>query len=457
MGKGKRTLLGLLAVGAVFFVWGLAAGRYEVFPFPLFQSGWHALRGEPAAAEPQVDEPIPSGLWHQSRTAPGDDPDMRALRELANLPYLGGYEPAPEAAGVTLRLPEAHDGLNLVVSGHAPAAALVDMDGTVLCEWQLEAAAAWPELDFEGPEGGAANFWRRAHVLPNGELLAIYDGIGMIRLDRRSRLLWANAGGYHHDLWLDADGTIYTLARADRAEHERLALEGPIDEDFAAILAPDGRELRRVSVLECLLNSDYYPLLALAPKQGDILHTNTIERLDGRFAERHPLYARGNLLVSMPTINTVAVLDIERTTVVWALTGLWKFQHQPTILDDGSLLVFDNLGEHGDSRVLEIDPLTQAVLWSYRGTPERRFWSYFLGSSARLPNGNTLITESAAGRAFEVARDGRRVWEYVNPERAGAQGELIASLLEVVRIERGYFDKDFAEELASHGRDARGE
>jgi hypothetical protein len=51
-----------------------------------------------------------------------------------------------------------------------------------------------------------------------------------------------------------------------------------------------------------------------------------------------------------------------------------------------------------------------------------------------LPNGNTLITESDRGRAFEITRSGRVVWEYYNPARAGERKELIATLFEVVRI-----------------------
>jgi len=35
------------------------------------------------------------------------------------------------------------------------------------------------------------------------------------------------------------------------------------------------------------------------------------------------------------------------------------------------------------------------------------------------------------------------VWDFVNPSRAGAEGELIASLLEVVRLEREAFTNDF--------------
>jgi len=38
-----------------------------------------------------------------------------------------------------------------------------------------------------------------------------------------------------------------------------------------------------------------------------------------------------------------------------------------------------------------------------------------MGYAQRLPNGNTLITESSFGRFFEVTKQGEIVWEYVNP------------------------------------------
>ena len=52
----------------------------------------------------------------------------------------------------------------------------------------------------------------------------------------------------------------------------------------------------------------------------------------------------------------------------------------------------------------------------------------------RLPNGNTLITESDGGRALEVTPDRRIVWEFFNPHRAGEQGEYIATLFELLRL-----------------------
>jgi outer membrane protein assembly factor BamB len=164
---------------------------------------------------------------------------------------------------------------------------------------------------------------------------------------------------------------------------------------------------------------------------GDIFHTNTLEVLDGRSADRDPAFRAGNVLLSVLKLDTIAVLDPERGEIVWAKTGSWRRQHQPTFLDDGNLLVFDNRGPGGESsRVVEIDPRTGSTVWSY----DKDLFSKTLGSCQRLPNGNTLITESENGRALEVTRDGRVVWEYYNPNRAGEHKELVAVLFEVVRL-----------------------
>ncbi len=66
-----------------------------------------------------------------------------------------------------------------------------------------------------------------------------------------------------------------------------------------------------------------------------------------------------------------------------------------------------------------------------------RFFSELCGTCQRLPNGNTLITESTRGRAFEVTPDKEIVWEFFNPHRAGENDELIATLFELIRIPPG--------------------
>lgn len=102
----------------------------------------------------------------------------------------------------------------------------------------------------------------------------------------------------------------------------------------------------------------------------------------------------------------------------------------------GNLLVFDNGGASGygftnpnapdgvnsfaraSSRVLEINPITLELVWSYAGP---RFYSSNISGAQRLVNGNTLITEGASGRLMEVTKDGKVVWEYIYPVFTGAQ------------------------------------
>jgi hypothetical protein len=75
--------------------------------------------------------------------------------------------------------------------------------------------------------------------------------------------------------------------------------------------------------------------------------------------------------------------------------------------------------------VIEVDPETLEIHWAYVGTPERPFFSELRSAQQRLPNGNTLITESDGGRIFEVTPDREIVWEYINPQRGGENSEMI--------------------------------
>ncbi len=48
------------------------------------------------------------------------------------------------------------------------------------------------------------------------------------------------------------------------------------------------------------------------------------------------------------------------------------------------------------------------------------FFSSFVSSARRLPNGNTLIDEGMDGRLFQITAGGDIVWEYLNPYRANS-------------------------------------
>ena len=98
------------------------------------------------------------------------------------------------------------------------------------------------------------------------------------------------------------------------------------------------------------------------------------------------------------------------------------------------MMIFDNQGLGEASRILEIDPATGEVVWTYAGTEVDPFYSETCGLAQRLPDGNTLITESDFGRAFEITADGKVVWEFYNPYRAGPDDRYIATMMEMWRL-----------------------
>jgi len=377
--------------------------------------------------------------WKPLRSSSDED----VGRDLSALGYLQGYSPASERSGVTLHDPEkAWQGANLYVSGHGPTATLVGMDGEVLHEWTLGLEAICPET-FDA-EIDASLFYRHAEALPDGSLLVVFDYRALARIGPDSALLWKRCAPYHHDLAVGEDGRIYALARAEGSL--RPPLDGiPILDDEIHVLSTEGELLEHVSVLDLLVDSDYRAIATRITdgieleRSGDVLHTNSIEVLGPSPSGRLPEYQAGDLLISIRNLDTIAIVDLARGRTVWGFTGPWHAQHDATMLADGNILLFDNLGlitldAVERSRVLEIDPSTGALAWTYDGRPDRGFGSTRCGTAQRLPNGNTLVTATEEGRAFEVTGEGEVVWEFWNPHRAGDDDELIASLFRVVRL-----------------------
>ncbi|NIR50927.1 hypothetical protein GWO43_20100 [candidate division KSB1 bacterium] len=423
------------------FVYGVMSVRRDNFAYSIYKYFYQQKRAVFADTDRKRD-----GIWHRARNHLGHqeltDEQQEAMAKISGLPYLKGYNSAPDVENVTVYNEKlAHDGLNFVVSADAAKAFLMDMKGNILHEWRKDFEQVWPE---QGIPNIYKTYWRRAYLLDDGELLAMFMNFGLIKLDKDSNLLWAYKGGCHHDLFIGEEGDIYVLTRAikkhDGLELESMVFDRPILEDFITVLTPSGKEIKKISLVDCFLNSAYAPLLEHIKVPVDILHANTIEPIDGRVAHRYPMFQKGRILVSMREIHTIAVIDLEQEKVTWAMTGMWKYQHEPRLLRNGHILVFDNRGNDGKSQALEFDPLTQEIVWSYRGDPPEAFYSREAGTIQRLPNGNTLITESENGRGFEVTKEAEIVWEFFNPYRAGENNELIAALYDVVRFEQDQLD-----------------
>jgi hypothetical protein len=365
--------------------------------------------------------------------------EAEQLAQLISLPYLAGSVEARTVERVTVYDREAAcGGLNLWNSGHAPEAFVMDMDGNVLHRWRFAIDDIWPDRRGR-PQSG---FWRRVHWSRNGDVLAIFGGVGLLKLDRDSNLLWSYRGGCHHQACVTDDGQIYVLSMKSRVI-PHINPDQPVIDELIAVLDPDGELLEQCSLLDCFENSDYQSLLAGMRTAGEIFHTNTIAVLDGSLDHLSPVFRKGHVLISVLYLDTIAIVDLERRCVVWALagnqTGMWSRQHDPRLLPNGHMLVFDNLGRDGKSKVIEFEPFTGRITWKYPADTNDALFSATCGTSARLSNGNTLITESDNGRALEVTPEGRIVWEFHNPHRAGENNELVATLFETVRVDEDFF------------------
>jgi hypothetical protein len=441
---GRGAVLVVLVLLAGSFFYGYLCHKLELPPYTAVRSASQWARERPPFRQILVllqkaqvsQQDRPAGDWvpvARGGGPAGDAEREKLLAKMQTIGYLSAYEKATGLEDVTVYVPElAYEGLNLYTSGHAEVAYLMNMQGENLHEWTYRFRDAFPEFhdDTGLPE---PDHWRRVHLFSNGDILAVYDGVGLVKLDKDSNLIWKSNRGAHHDLFVADDGVIYVLTRQAKVI-PRIDEFEPVLEDFITVFDADGNVLRELSLLEAFENSSFASFLKNMPPYGDIFHTNTIEVLDGRHADRSPAFAAGNVLVSVREIDVIAIVDMDEKSVVWALSGQWKAQHQPTMLDNGNMLLFDNQGYHGGSKVIEFDPLTQQIVWAYEGTEENGFHSSSLGSCQRLPNGNTLITESKGGRAFEVVPDKTIVWEFYNPARSGENNELIGALYEVVRL-----------------------
>ena len=178
------------------------------------------------------------------------------------------------------------------------------------------------------------------------------------------------------------------VAGGFRADDDPEQMLGDVVEE----ITPDGTSVHRwESWLHLNVDED-----VICPLEGrkEFTHGNAIS-----------LTSRGELLVSYRQTSTIGLVNRATGDFRWKWgPGVVSHQHHPTFLDNGRVLLFDN-GCHrrgiDRSRIVEVDPETNEIAWDYIADPVNSFYSYNISSAQRLPNGNTLVCEGAAGRIFE--------------------------------------------------------
>lgn len=395
-------------------------------------------RPDNGGAEARTDDDAPSE--HPA-------PPTADLDRLRSLGYVD-YAPQPVAGGKTGTIlwdaERSTAGYFLYTSRSLRMAELIDATGRLVRSWS----------------GGSTGRWVRSILVPNGDLLVLgaesltgddgpvtNDGRYVMRLDWDGRVIWKRRMFTHHDIAPAPDDRLMLLT----FRHRRIPAVNPdadVRDDHITIISQKGELLDERSLYDMLTaRADLFTFQPVKPSRYlgrwhvDIFHANSIEWMSHQHLEAvDAIYDSRNVLVSIRHQDTIAIFNWEKGEVVWAWgQGFVSGPHDATVLDNGHILLFDNGLARKWSRVIELDPLTRKIVWEYKAPTPTDFHTLARGANQRLPNGNTLITNSDSGQAFEVTPDGERVWEYHNPH-VNDKGRC-ATMIRLYRMETSLVER----------------
>lgn len=347
----------------------------------------------------------------------------REKQEIAKKPLQTREDASPS---VVINRPGAFPGYTLLTYGWKKEAVLLDMDGRTVHQWAMPYYTAWPDpphLSSPLPENRI--FWHDVYLYPNGDLLAIYDcegdfpfGYGLVKIDKDSKVLWRYDDTVHHYMDVDeATGKIYVLSHQYSWDNvPGVPVKSfPIVRDYLSILSPEGKLIKKISLLDALARSPYKEYVTLNGAK-DVLHSNRPLLIRENVPLKAPYMKPGQVIVSLRDLDSLVLFDVEKEEAVKVWRGPWRGQHNPELLPNGDLLVFDNKGirtEGGKnfSRIIEFDPGSGQIVWTYENTGKNSFSSAWAGTANRLPNGNTLISETWGTQVLEVTPEKEVVWE----------------------------------------------
>lgn len=262
-------------------------------------------------------------------------------------------------------------------------------------------------------------------------------GTGVLQeLDWHGAVLWEYKNDLlHHDFEILPSGNIATLMWEKTSEDKKKRIIGGKEnskgpdmwEDAIVEIDRSGKEIWRWTLSEHL-ELGKYPLDPVVPR-SDWSHGNSV-----RYYETNPISNKPIYLISLRHLSRVLMIDRESGKIIWeSPEKMLAYQHDATLLPSGNILAFDNGTYRAEqptfpwSRVAEIDPHTNRIVWELNGggTPleKVRMDASIMSGTQRLKNGNTFITLNAVtGHLVEVDANKRLIWEMINPYLSAQSG-----------------------------------
>lgn len=325
---------------------------------------------------------------------------------------------------------------------------LIDMDGKPVHSWVVKE-----------PPGPYAQLLQNGNLLYAGrtdELLTgplkdapLIGGGGILQeLDWNGNVVWEYKNKFmHHDFAKLPNGNVLVVVweRLDPSNEEKVVggLPSGFEKKYGiwgdAILEIDykTKEVVWEWSTEDYLKFEDYPIAPLENRL-EWTHINSVAFLP----EGNPYNGRPAIMTSLRQNDSVLIIDYETKDLLWSWgKDVIKHQHDPTLMKNGNILIFDNgvnrpFSQWPSSKIIEVNPKTNQIVWEYQGGGlyGQKFFSHVMGGAQELPNGNILVADSVSGRIFEVAKgaadprwngypyymapvpkfENKIVWEYVN-------------------------------------------
>ena len=325
-----------------------------------------------------------------------------------------------EPFGVRKYLPEkCEQGYTLFSPAWGDQEYLIDMRGLVVHTWRVTHSNV-------------------AELLPSGNLFTHNCGNWLEELTPDSEVVWRWEGDdtmvapNHHDFWVGDDMMVSLAAKHEPVipgVYEHGTEPDQMRSDLILKINRNKEIVWRFSFgdhVESLCALAGYPMpIPYMQQTGngsfapygptDWAHANTIEVLPSTpLGRKDSRFRPGNLLFSLRHLDVIGIVDPGKDEIVWCYgPGILDGQHQPTMLENGNILIFDNGTYRGHSIVREIEPSSGEIVWQYENGSD--FFSPYSSDKQRLPNGNTLICECDAGHLFEVTSEKEIVWDFWSP------------------------------------------
>jgi hypothetical protein len=171
----------------------------------------------------------------------------------------------------------------------------------------------------------------------------------------------------------------------------------------------------------------------------DPFHPNDIEPLNDDKADSYKKFIKGDLLISLRSINMVFVYRPSTKKIIWHIYGLTSRQHDPDWNDRGTITIFDNKYHNGKSVISEINPNNNNIEHLVFSTPDFLFYKPTGGNHELSDDGNIVFfnTDSAIYGRREKSNNSEMAFAYRNRYK---NGKFLTSILLDVLNQKELYD-----------------